>query len=118
MIHLQSIHLYGDFLRLLRNQPEQLAYWLATGERLSYDPQAYFEILHCIVTGLYGCTILPDDTNLMLLLLKQLAYLQLVSCDNPRRLVIYFFVNIVAKSMIMTHLVYLIQRKICRRLYP
>lgn len=81
---------YGDFLRLLRNQPEQLAYWLASGERLSYDSQIFVEILHSVVTGLYGSILLPEDTNLMLALLKQLAYLQLVSSDNPRRLVLQF----------------------------
>ncbi|KAK9710373.1 GTPase-activator protein for Ras-like GTPase [Popillia japonica] len=77
---------YGDFLRLLRNQPEQLAYWLATGERLCIDSPTFVEILYSVVTGLYGSILLQDDTNLMLALLKQLAYLQLVSSDNPRRL--------------------------------
>nr|XP_022919979.1 receptor-mediated endocytosis protein 6 homolog isoform X1 [Onthophagus taurus] len=88
IIDQQIILQYGEFFKLLKNQPEQLAHWIVMGEKLLSGGQEtnHFEVLHSVITGLYGCLLLPEDVNLTLILLKQLAYLQLVSCDNPRRL--------------------------------
>lgn len=44
------------------------------------------DVVQCLVTGLYGSLILPDDTVLILQLLRHLAKLQLTTSDNPRRL--------------------------------
>ncbi len=46
-----------------------------------------FGVVHSVVTsGLYANFLLGDDEKLCLQLLKRLMELQLVPCDNPRRL--------------------------------
>ncbi|KAG5884484.1 hypothetical protein JTB14_001279 [Gonioctena quinquepunctata] len=77
----------GNLLQVLRSQPIQLAKWLTAGEQLAEDPQNYLFLLENIVVGLYGCFIFPEDARHMLTLLYELAKLQLLNCDDPRRII-------------------------------
>ncbi|VEN49439.1 unnamed protein product [Callosobruchus maculatus] len=80
----------GNFLQLLRSRPTQLAKWLIHGEQISEDPHSYSTILETVVIGLYGSLLFPEDVKHMLSLLYELAKLQLLNCEDPRRL-FYFF---------------------------
>ncbi|RZC32686.1 RasGAP domain containing protein, partial [Asbolus verrucosus] len=73
-------------LQSLRTQPEQLARWLFLGEQLSDEPVQNLNVLQSVVTGLYSSCIFPEDTNYMLKLLYELAKLQLIKSENPRRM--------------------------------
>lgn len=75
----------GSLLQDLRSQPVQLAKWLTIGEQMADDLQIYFSVLESIVTGFYGSFIFSEDTKHMLTLLYELAKLQLLDCDDPRR---------------------------------
>lgn len=77
---------YSSFLSWLHSKPEQVAQWIVIGEALIEDQKAFSGILQSIVSGFYGSLLLPQDTSLMLNLLHYLAKLQLVTTDNPRRL--------------------------------
>lgn len=76
---------YAEFLRALRLAPELVAQCLVVGERVPESAKLLPDVVQCLVTGLYGNLLLPDDTLLVLQLLRQLAKLQLVASDNPRR---------------------------------
>lgn len=45
-------------------------------------------IVHSIMTGLFGSSLLPEDKLLALRLLRYLTELQLVPSENPRRFVL------------------------------
>ncbi|KAJ8952693.1 hypothetical protein NQ318_021009 [Aromia moschata] len=75
----------GNLLQVLRSHPAQLAKWLVVGEQMAEETQSYSLVLQSIVVGLYGCFIFPEDTKFMLTLLYELAKLQLLNSDNPRR---------------------------------
>lgn len=83
--YFQNVVRIGSLLQDLRSQPVQLAKWLIVGEQMSDDLHVYSSILESIVTGLYGSFIFPEDTKHMLTLLYELAKLQLLDCDDPRR---------------------------------
>lgn len=69
----------------MRSHPDELAQWIVTGERIQ-DPQWKLpQVLHSLVTGLYGSCLLPEDTDCMLGLLQELTKLQIAKTDNPRR---------------------------------
>lgn len=69
----------------LRSQPAQLAKWLTVGEQMADDHQVYLSLLESIVTGFYSSFIFSEDTKHMITLLYELAKLQLLDCDDPRR---------------------------------
>lgn len=76
-----------SILQLLRNQPQLLAKWLKNASDQCEETFQYSSLLQGIVCGLYGCCVFPDDTKYMLLLLYELAKLELLKCDNPRRII-------------------------------
>lgn len=71
----------GNILQVLRTQPQQLANWLSLVDK---NPNE-LNILHCIISGLYSYCTFPEDTKFMLVLLHELAKLEFLKCDNPRR---------------------------------
>lgn len=74
-------------LQILRTQPEQLARWLFLCEQ-SDEPLPHLNLLlQSIVVGLYSSCIFLEDIKLVLKLLYELAKLQLVKSQNPRRFV-------------------------------
>ncbi|KAJ8921650.1 hypothetical protein NQ315_010559, partial [Exocentrus adspersus] len=75
----------GNLLQVLRVQPAQLAKWLTIGEQIEEPHNSL--ILQSIVVGLYGSFVFSEDTKFMLTLLYELAKLQLLSSDNPRRII-------------------------------
>ncbi|XP_021936373.1 receptor-mediated endocytosis protein 6 homolog isoform X2 [Zootermopsis nevadensis] len=75
---------YGEFLQTLRTSPQLLASCLVAGDRLL--PDMMHGIVHSIMTGLFGSSLLPEDKLLALRLLRYLTELQLVPSENPRRL--------------------------------
>ncbi|CAG9822510.1 unnamed protein product [Phaedon cochleariae] len=77
----------GNLLEVLRTQPAQLAKWLIAGEQIAEESLNYSLLLEHIVVGLYGCFIFPEDTKYMLTLLYELAKLQMLNCDDPRRII-------------------------------
>ncbi|CAH1109453.1 unnamed protein product [Psylliodes chrysocephalus] len=77
----------GNLLQVLRSQPIQLAKWLIAGEQLVDEAQGYSFFLENIVVGLFGCLMFSEDIRYMLSLLYELAKLQLLNCDNPRRII-------------------------------
>lgn len=81
----QDIVAYAEFIRALRLAPELIAQCLVVGERVPESAKLLSDVVHCLVTGLYGNLILPDDTLLVLQLLRQLAKLQLAASDDPRK---------------------------------
>nr|CAI5817368.1 unnamed protein product [Callosobruchus analis] len=85
VIGFQNAVKLGNFLQLLRSRPTQLAKWLIHGEQITDDPHSYSSILETIVIGLYGSLLFPEDVKYMLSLLYELAKLQLLNCEDPRR---------------------------------
>lgn len=81
----QNVIKIGSLLQDLRSQPIQFAKWLTIGEQMAHDTSVYTSILESIVTGFYGSLIFSEDTKHMLTLLYELAKLQLLDCDDPRR---------------------------------
>lgn len=77
---------YGEFLQTLRTSPQLLASCLAAGDRLL--PDMMHGIVHSIMAGLFGSSLLPEDKLLALKLLRNLTELQLVPSENPRRCVL------------------------------
>lgn len=77
----------GNLLQVLRSQPSQLAKWLIFGEQLAEEMQNYSFFLENIVVGLYGCLLFSEDIKYMLALLYELAKLQLLNCEDPRRII-------------------------------
>nr|XP_023029474.1 receptor-mediated endocytosis protein 6 homolog [Leptinotarsa decemlineata] len=77
----------SNLLQALRTQPKELAKWLIAGEQLAEDSQNYLFLLENIVVGLYGCFIFPEDARYMLTLLYELAKVQLLNCEDPRRII-------------------------------
>ncbi|XP_033609834.1 GTPase-activating protein and VPS9 domain-containing protein 1 isoform X3 [Cryptotermes secundus] len=73
---------YGEFLQTLRTSPQLLASCLVAGDRLL--PDMMHGIVHSIMAGLFGSTLLPEDKLLALKLLRNLTELQLVPSENPR----------------------------------
>lgn len=76
--------LYGEFFTCLRNSPELIANCLSVGDRLHSESMPL--VLNTLSSGLFGSCLLPDDKRLVLKLLRNLAELQLITSDNPRRL--------------------------------
>uniref|UniRef100_A0A1B6FZC8 Receptor-mediated endocytosis protein 6 homolog n=1 Tax=Cuerna arida TaxID=1464854 RepID=A0A1B6FZC8_9HEMI len=76
--------LYGEFLKGLRSSPDLLASCLVVGERMM--PESMGQIIHSLISGLFGSCLLPEDKVIVLRLLKNLTELQLVPSDDPRRL--------------------------------
>ncbi|XP_044257839.1 receptor-mediated endocytosis protein 6 homolog [Tribolium madens] len=74
----------NNLLQNLRKQPEELAKWLFVGEQINDDQ--FSHVLQTVVTGLYSSCIFPEDTSYMLKLLLELAKLQLLKSENPRRM--------------------------------
>lgn len=75
--------MYGEFLKCLRISPDLLASCLVAGERMM--PEVMLQIIHSLVSGLFGSCLLPEDKVIVLRLLKNLTELQLVPSDDPRR---------------------------------
>lgn len=75
----------SDLMRLLYDNHEQLAVFLVNGERIIEDSKEFLDILHSLVFGLNSCFVLPDDKIFLLNLLRDLALLQLVTSENPRK---------------------------------
>ncbi|XP_069695345.1 GTPase-activating protein and VPS9 domain-containing protein 1 [Periplaneta americana] len=75
---------YGEFLQTLRTSPQLLASCLVAGDRLL--PDMMHGIIHSLMAGLFGSSLLPEDKLLALRLLRYLTELQLVPSENPRRL--------------------------------
>ena len=48
-------------------------------------PEMMHGIVHSIMAGLFGSSLLPEDMSLVLRLLRHLTELQLAPSDNPRR---------------------------------
>uniref|UniRef100_A0A1B6MG55 Ras-GAP domain-containing protein n=2 Tax=Graphocephala atropunctata TaxID=36148 RepID=A0A1B6MG55_9HEMI len=80
----QETILYGEFLKGLRTSPDLLASCLVAGERMM--PESMGQIIHSLISGLFGSCLLPEDKVIVLRLLKNLTELQLVPSDDPRRL--------------------------------
>ncbi|CAG9830560.1 unnamed protein product [Diabrotica balteata] len=76
----------GNLLQVLRSQPVQLAKWLIAGEQLD-EAQSYSFFLENIIVGLYGCLLFSEDIKYMLSLLYEVAKLQLLNCEDPRRII-------------------------------
>lgn len=76
---------YSEFLRALRVAPELVAQCLVVGEKIPEGARLLSDVVQGLVTGLYGSLVLPDDTILVLQLLRHLAKLQLTMSENPRR---------------------------------
>lgn len=76
---------YAEFLKVLRLAPELASQCLVVGEKIPEGAKLLSDVVQCLVTGLYGSLILPDDTILVLQLLRHLAKLQIATSDNPRR---------------------------------
>ncbi|XP_072380209.1 receptor-mediated endocytosis protein 6 homolog [Diabrotica undecimpunctata] len=76
----------GNLLQVLRSQPVQLAKWLIAGEQLD-EAQTYSFFLENIIVGLYGCLLFSEDIKYMLCLLYEVAKLQLLNCEDPRRII-------------------------------
>lgn len=76
---------FGDFLLKLRRHPERLAEWVVVGEKLHETSWKFANILHSLLTGLYGSCLLPEDTDSMLKFLQELAKLQIAKNEDPRR---------------------------------
>ncbi|RZF42444.1 hypothetical protein LSTR_LSTR012632 [Laodelphax striatellus] len=81
----QDAAMFGQFLERVRNAPELVASCLAAGDRLM-PAEATAGVIQSLVAGLYGSCLLPSDRALLLRLLKTLSHLQLVTSDDPRRL--------------------------------
>lgn len=76
----------SDLMRLLYDNHEQLAMFLVNGERLVEDNKEFLDLLHSLLFGLSSCFILPEDKCFVLSLLQEVARLQLVNNENPRKL--------------------------------
>lgn len=71
---------------MLRLAPELVAQSLVVGEKVPESAKLLPEVIHSLITGLYGNLVLPDDSLLVLQLLRHLAKLQLTNSDDPKRL--------------------------------
>lgn len=87
ILQYQEVVAYTEFLKVLRLAPELVAQCLVVGEKIPEGVKLLSDVVQCLVTGLYGSLILPDDTILLLQLLRHLAKLQIATSDNPRRLI-------------------------------
>ncbi|EFX89280.1 hypothetical protein DAPPUDRAFT_303141 [Daphnia pulex] len=76
--------LFSEFLQRLRENAPLLAVCLASGEKLS--PETMPTVISVVTSSLYANFLLGDDEKYCLQLLKHLMELQLVSSENPRRL--------------------------------
>ncbi|XP_048505942.1 GTPase-activating protein and VPS9 domain-containing protein 1 isoform X2 [Athalia rosae] len=80
----QACSAYGEFLQALRKSPKLLASCLVEGDKLI--PESMQSVIQSLAAGLFGSCLLPEDKILVLQLLRQLMFLQIVPSDNPRRL--------------------------------
>lgn len=77
----------SDLMRILYDNHEQLAVFLVNGERIIQDNREYLDLLHSLVFGLSSCFILPEDKSFVLSLLQDIAKLQFINNENPRKYV-------------------------------
>lgn len=77
----------SDLMRTLYDNHEQLAVFLVNGERIIEDSREFLDLLHSIIFGLSSCFILPEDKSFVLNLLQDIAKLQLINNENPRKYV-------------------------------
>ncbi|KAK6641198.1 hypothetical protein RUM44_012907 [Polyplax serrata] len=80
----QEAQAYGEFLTFLLNNVELVAKCLNAGEKLF--PNLVPEIVYSLSCSLFGSCLLSKDKIIVLKLLQQLAAIQLVPSDNPRRM--------------------------------
>ncbi|XP_046589846.1 GTPase-activating protein and VPS9 domain-containing protein 1 isoform X3 [Neodiprion lecontei] len=80
----QACSAYGEFLQALRKSPKLLASCLVEGDRLIQESMQ--SVIQSLSAGLFGSCLLPEDKILVLQLLRQLMFLQIIPSDNPRRL--------------------------------
>jgi hypothetical protein len=75
---------FGDFIRNFRASPKLVATCLVLGEKQSY------ELMQTVVTtamvSVYGLCVMQEDERFVLRILKELIDQQLVTHDNPHRL--------------------------------
>lgn len=79
---------YTNLFTYLYNNPYQLAQVLAIGDQIPSiqgGPQIA-AVIRTVATGLYGNSINSNDIQLVLRLLKELIQIQIVTSENPRRL--------------------------------
>lgn len=75
---------YSEFLQQFREDPKIIAMCLSIGEKINMEQMQ--NIVHIIMSAIYGNIIIPEDEIYVLRLLKELMALQLATSENPRRL--------------------------------
>ncbi|XP_067131545.1 GTPase-activating protein and VPS9 domain-containing protein 1 isoform X3 [Centruroides vittatus] len=75
---------YSEFLQQFREDPKLIAMCLSIGEKINIEQMQ--NIVHIIMSAIYGNNIIPEDEIYVLRLLKELMALQLATSENPRRL--------------------------------
>jgi len=87
LAYFQHALAYEDLFNYLYNTPYLLALSLATADRLSLLSASQLgQIINTIATGLYGNAINTKDVELLLKLLRELIEIQLLTSEQPRRL--------------------------------
>ena len=76
---------YGEFLKILRENPVFLANCIDIGEKGGAENTQ--EVLEIIMSAVFGNVVLHEDENLAMQMIKSLAELQLANSDDPRRLI-------------------------------
>uniref|UniRef100_A0A1Q3FM27 Receptor-mediated endocytosis protein 6 homolog n=1 Tax=Culex tarsalis TaxID=7177 RepID=A0A1Q3FM27_CULTA len=81
-------HIIGfvELIKLVYESPRVLAYCLALADRIEDNSFDMDTLTSFLVHGLYGSIIHPKDAELMIKLLQTLMEVQIVTSDNPRRL--------------------------------
>lgn len=77
--------MYANFLQAFRNNPTLAAACLAYGEKLSLEASP--RVMHSVVTGIYGNSVLSGSYSQLLELMETLILLQLSGEDEPRRVI-------------------------------
>uniref|UniRef100_T1PED5 Receptor-mediated endocytosis protein 6 homolog n=1 Tax=Musca domestica TaxID=7370 RepID=T1PED5_MUSDO len=78
---------YEELFNYLYKSPYILAVSLATGDRIAdISPHHQQSVIQTISTGLFGNAINTKDVEMTLKLLRELIEIQIVTSDNPRRL--------------------------------
>ncbi|XP_013104598.1 receptor-mediated endocytosis protein 6 homolog [Stomoxys calcitrans] len=78
---------YEELFNYLYKSPYILAVSLATGDSISEISPAHMNsVIQTISTGLFGNAINSKDVEMILKLLRELIEIQIVTSDNPRRL--------------------------------
>ncbi|XP_039447714.1 receptor-mediated endocytosis protein 6 homolog [Culex pipiens pallens] len=81
-------HIMGfvELIKLVYESPRALAHCLTLADRVEDTMFDMDTLTAFIVNGLYGSIIHPKDAELMIKLLQALIEMQIVTSDNPRRL--------------------------------